>query len=70
MKTAIYIEDGVTQLILTPDTEWEKAVLEKIKVGEFQIHRGEFYYCQGGWHRQGGSQNSLMILMEKETKPE
>lgn len=69
MKIAIYIEDGVTQLILTPDTDWEKAVLAKIEVGNFKIYRGEFYYCNGGWHRQGSGKDSLMLLMEKETNP-
>lgn len=56
MKVAIYIEDGVTQLVLTPESEWEKSATFKL-VGEGEraltVHRGSFYHCRGGWTRQG-----------------
>lgn len=61
MKTAIYIEDGVTQLVLTPENEWEKSVVAKITGNETTILRGSFYKCQGGWNRQGGDDESLII---------
>lgn len=54
MKTAIYIEDGNVQLVITPETEWEKKAL-----GDFErepltarIFSGSFYDCRGGWTRQ------------------
>lgn len=54
MKTAIYIEDGVVQLVLTPESDFEKnaiASFEK-KPTETVIFSGTFYDCRGGWTRQ------------------
>lgn len=54
MKTAIYIEDGVMQLVLTPTTPHEKDCLTAFegKNIESQIFTGSFYDCRGGWVRQ------------------
>ena len=54
MKTAIYIEDGVVQLVLTPESEFEKSAIGsfKDKDGDVQIFNGAFYDCRGGWTRQ------------------
>ena len=52
MKTAIYLENGVTQVVLTADGEWEKSVLAQLEGGELQVFRGKFYECAGGWFRQ------------------
>ncbi len=54
MKTAIYIEDGLLQLVLTPESETDHKVLDTLEgAGEkLQTYRGEFYACQGGWMRQ------------------
>lgn len=54
MKTAIYIEDGVVQLVITPESEFEKNALSTIKDKplETQIFSGSFYDCRGGWVRQ------------------
>lgn len=54
MKTAIYIEDGMVQLVITPETEFEKSSLtmfreEPLKAKMFD---GSFYDCRGGWVRQ------------------
>lgn len=74
MITAIYIEDGLTQLVLTPESDFEKGVISKVEKGEqtVKIYTGEFYHCQGGWVRRrspyqgyGGDQDeSLIIVME------
>ena len=66
MKTAIYIEDGLTQLVLTPETDFEKGVIGKIDRGKqgVGLHKGSFYYWQGGWVREGSDDNSLIIVME------
>lgn len=53
MKTAIYIEDGVVQLVLTPEGEFEKNALstfENKSISSF-IYTGSFYDCRGGWVR-------------------
>lgn len=54
MKTAIYIEDGITQLVLTPETEYEKNLVKGFaeKLDRVQVFNGTFYDCRGGWVRQ------------------
>jgi len=54
MKTAIYIEDGVVQLVITPESDFEKNALSSFgdKGVEAQIFKGTFYDCRGGWTRQ------------------
>jgi hypothetical protein len=61
VKIALYIEDGLEQIVLTPTSETEKAILEKIHDGtrELSIKRGEFYGCRGGWMRQKKQYQSL-----------
>lgn len=72
MKTAIYIEGGVTQLVLTPENEFEKNVLGSFadKKLTTNIFQGTFYDCRGGWARQkdyypsGSEDRSLIIRTE------
>jgi len=54
MKTSIYIEDGTTQLVITPETEWEKNALNTMEGEDFKcnLFHGAFYDCRGGWIRQ------------------
>lgn len=54
MKTAIYIEDGVVQLVITPQTEFEKNALRSFDNNplEAELFAGSFYDCRGGWTRQ------------------
>tara|TARA_R110000868_G_scaffold188405_3_gene431143 strand:+ start:277 stop:519 length:243 start_codon:yes stop_codon:yes gene_type:complete len=54
MKTAIYIEDGVVQLVLTPESEFEKNAIASFqkKPLSVEIFAGAFYDCRGGWTRQ------------------
>ena len=76
MKTAIYKDTDNIQIVLTPEDDFEKNVIEKISnmSGEkIAIRRGHFYECRGGWVRQEDSENSLMIttvekLKEKDNK--
>lgn len=53
MKIALYIEDGLEQIVLTPESETEKAILGKLDDGtrDLTIRHGSFYNCQGGWTR-------------------
>lgn len=68
MKVAIYIEQGVTQLVLTPEGEWEKSVVAKLVPSGTQkvtAMRGSFYECRGGWIRYSGYEsddNSVILL--------
>jgi hypothetical protein len=65
MKTAIYIENGLTQLVLTPETDFEKGIIGKIEKGaqKVNIYTGSFYNCQGGWTRHGRETDSLILKM-------
>lgn len=53
MRIALYIEDGREQIVLTPQTQTEKAILGKLSNGDrdLSIYRGGFYACSGGWTR-------------------
>lgn len=72
MKIALYIEDGLEQIVLTPQSDTEKAILGKLSDGsrEMSILKGSFFQCQGGWMRQGQSPDSTMILLTKRASPE
>lgn len=54
MKTAIYIEDGLVQLVITPESEFEKNALSTLreKPLDARLFAGSFYDCRGGWVRQ------------------
>lgn len=54
MRTAIYIEGDVMQLVLTPDNDWEKKALAAFHDKKFKVNffDGAFYDCRGGWTRQ------------------
>ena len=50
MKLALYVEDQTTQVVITPESDWEKSALSKIpEDGSYRLHRGKFYRCRGGW---------------------
>jgi hypothetical protein len=55
MKTAFYIEDGLEQIVLTPETEYEKKLLSLLHDQSriVAIKRGSFYQTRGDWVRQG-----------------
>jgi hypothetical protein len=54
MKTVILIEDGALQLVLTPETEHERAALKTIegRRADASLMTGQYYACAGGWTRQ------------------
>lgn len=55
MKIALYIEDGIEQLVLTPESEHERKMLSLLhdQSRTVAIIRGSFYETRGGWVRQG-----------------
>jgi len=68
MKTAIYIQDGITQLVLTPETEFEKNAVKGISDSpkDAQIFSGSFYECNGGYFRHDLTKedSSIMIRLD------
>ena len=77
MKTAIVVMDGDTQLILTPENEFERNTLASVLPnGAFtmDVMRGQFYECRGGWHRIALSEysnknDSVMLRAQKDDVP-
>lgn len=69
MKIAMVFENGVKQLVLTPDNDHEKMCLAALHDGaEMSIFHGEYYACQGGWIRQRETQSpksTIITLIEK-----
>lgn len=68
MRVALYIENGLEQIVLTPETESEKGIIGKLHDGsrELSIRRGSFYACVGGWVRQAQHDNdSTMIVLRQ-----
>lgn len=65
MKIALYIDDGVEQIVLTPENETERSILGKMHDGsrELAIHRGSFYACRGGWIRHGEAADSTIVIL-------
>ncbi len=70
MKTAIYIEDGTAQLVITPETEFEKNALSTMrqKPLDAKLFDGSFYDCRGGWVRQSTHYPSRMHGNDWESK--
>ncbi len=65
MKIAFYSEAGLDQIILTPETTVERAMLLKLHDGAMvsEIVKGQFYACRGGWTRQGDGEESTIIRL-------
>ena len=48
MKIALYIEDGLEQIVLTPTTDVEKSLLAKLDNRSLTIRRGGFIPAKAG----------------------
>ncbi len=69
MRTAIYIENGLLQVIMTPEDDYEKGVIKGIEKKDMKvsIYEGEFYQCQGGWAREKDYPDSLILSLKETT---
>jgi hypothetical protein len=74
MKSAIYLNETNTQLVLTPENEWEQNVLKMVHNTYTDTYYAGFYECQGGWirHAQHEYQKDSLIfrLQQKADLPE
>jgi hypothetical protein len=68
VKIALYIEDGLEQIVLTPESKTEEGILGKLHDGsrDLQILKGSFYDCQGGWKRHTPHSTSYGFGIETE----
>lgn len=71
MRIALYINEGTEQIVLTPDTETETALLGRLTDGTriLTVKQGEFYHCMGGWMRLGGGSSSTILVLERDKGP-
>lgn len=72
MQIALFIKDGLEQIVLTPESDTEKSILGKMHDGsrEMSIHKGSFYECRGGYVRESKNDESTIIaLRTMEKKP-
>jgi len=72
MKAAVFIEGGSKQVILTPESDFDKQIIESMfpaggKIYPAKVFLGQFYKCNGGWWREGYN-DSLIVCFEKEGK--
>lgn len=68
MKTAIYIEKGTTQLVLTPENDFDRHVVAEVLRNQnmnITFNQGSFYECNGGWIRQASATDSLIMRFGK-----
>ena len=77
MKTAIYIEDGNFQVVITPETDYEDDLLNGLEKESLKarVFSGQFYACNGGWNRQqdnfcSSTTNKSLIISIREPEPE
>jgi hypothetical protein len=77
MTTAVYIKDGVVQLVLTPENQWEEDAIKSFEergAVETEIYRGQFYNCVGGWTRWKrqsgyGDDGDRSLILRTKAKP-
>jgi len=74
MKTAVYFEDGIAQIVLTPTNKFERQLIKNLQYGpmETSATHGEFYLNRGGYMMNDMAsptspnyeQKSLIIVIE------
>lgn len=76
MKIALYVENGLEQVVLTPETDTEKMILSKLHDYRhtYELKHGDFYACMGGWVREADSRwedrSTMIVLRPKPEKQE
>lgn len=67
MKTTILSQDGNMQIVLTPETEFEKNVIEKYgkDFSKVNTYKGNFSDCKGGWTRLYPYEESLILRIDE-----
>jgi len=76
MKSSVIVNDGSTQIALTPETQWERTVLDQIRqhAGKLTVLSGNVFECQGGWTRvtnmgEDRRESSLILRLDALEQP-
>jgi len=69
VKIAFYMEDGLEQIVLTPESDVEKSMLGKLHDGSrsLSVKQGSFFQCRGGWVRNGADDTSTMLVLSPQS---
>ena len=73
MKVAFYMQDGLEQIVLTPESTSERALVERLHdhTRELTIKKGSFFECVGGYVRHNqASDHSTMLVLRPKTEPQ
>jgi len=65
MKIAFYTEQGVSQVVLTPESSHERAILEPLHDPAISVvvAKGSFYENRSNWIRQGDDEESTLLVL-------
>lgn len=67
MKSAIFIRDGLLQVVLTPESDIDKMACKELSENKsLEVYQGSFYQCRGGWHREGTDDSSTIFVCRKD----
>lgn len=70
MKIALVRTERVFQVALTAQSNEEIQLLKCMRPGDiFEVRRGSFYYCQVDWYREGGTDDSLILVHQQPAPP-
>lgn len=73
MKIALFIEDGLEQIVLTPQSDIERSILRKLDDRNLSIRHGDFYKNQGGWVMYNphhcDHKSTILVLTEPDPEP-
>ena len=67
MKTGIFISEGKTEIVLTPENEHERNSLGLLisKEHSLSVYEGEFYKCRGGYFRPQANGTDTILCLER-----
>lgn len=70
MKTTILSQDGATQIVLTPETQFEKDIVNKYGKDAVtaSLYNGSFSDCKGGYLREYQEKSLMIICRDGEGK--
>lgn len=71
MKTTLLQNEDTVQIVLTPETKFEKEALKAIPDdGQYYVKRGSYFAdCQGGWVREYSSDDHSLMFVSKKVTP-
>lgn len=68
MKCSLIIQDDRTQVVLEPETEYERSVIGIVKSykGEITQHHGvEVFETEGGWTRTRQNPSNVVLVLHR-----